>query len=137
MGPARSSSPCNDLAPPGPSTTDGLWLYPTVPADPRQRELAFRAGVNIVMYALTGNYKADQVHVPALLEGSASETAMASAPMTRFRPFDRSCLWPLIARLARSCGPFWLRSLGSTCAARRSCAIALGAAGTGARQSGA
>jgi len=33
-----------------------------------QREMAFRAGVNIVMYALTGNYKADQVHVPALLE---------------------------------------------------------------------
>ena len=27
-----------------------------------------RAGVNIVMYAMTGNYKADQVHVPALLE---------------------------------------------------------------------
>ena len=27
-----------------------------------------RAGVNIVMYTLTGNYKADQVHVPALLE---------------------------------------------------------------------
>ena len=25
-------------------------------------------GVNIVMYALTGNYKADLVHVPALLE---------------------------------------------------------------------
>jgi hypothetical protein len=24
--------------------------------------------VNIVMYALTGNYKADQVHVPAILE---------------------------------------------------------------------
>ena len=34
----------------------------------RQRELAYRAGVNLVMYALTGNYKADQVHVPALLE---------------------------------------------------------------------
>jgi Domain of unknown function (DUF4159)/Aerotolerance regulator N-terminal len=34
----------------------------------RQRELAFRSGINIVMYALTGNYKADQVHVPALLE---------------------------------------------------------------------
>ena len=33
-----------------------------------QREMAFRAGVNIVVYALTGNYKADQVHVPALLE---------------------------------------------------------------------
>jgi hypothetical protein len=43
-------------------------LYPVVGSDPRQRELAFRGGVNIVMYALTGNYKADQVHVPALLE---------------------------------------------------------------------
>ncbi|HEY8384137.1 MAG TPA: DUF4159 domain-containing protein [Microvirga sp.] len=46
----------------------GEALYPTVGADPRQREIAFRGGVNIVMYALTGNYKADQVHVPALLE---------------------------------------------------------------------
>ena len=35
---------------------------------PRQRELALRFGVNLVMVALTGNYKADQVHVPALLE---------------------------------------------------------------------
>ena len=34
----------------------------------RQREMAFRTGINMVMYALTGNYKADQVHVPALLE---------------------------------------------------------------------
>jgi len=33
-----------------------------------QREMAMRFGVNLVMYALTGNYKADQVHVPALLE---------------------------------------------------------------------
>jgi hypothetical protein len=32
------------------------------------RELALRFGVNWVMYALTGTYKADQVHVPALLE---------------------------------------------------------------------
>jgi hypothetical protein len=58
----------NDLASAWAIDSDGLWLYPTVPSDPRQRELAFRAGVNIVMYALTGNYKADQVHVPALLE---------------------------------------------------------------------
>ncbi len=43
-------------------------LYPVVPGGERQREMAFRVGVNIVMYALTGNYKADQVHVPALLE---------------------------------------------------------------------
>jgi hypothetical protein len=58
----------NDLAAAWAVDKEGLWLYPTVPADPRQRELAFRAGVNIVMYSLTGNYKADQVHVPALLE---------------------------------------------------------------------
>jgi hypothetical protein len=46
----------------------GQPLYATVPGSERQREFAFRAGVNLVMYALTGNYKADQVHVPALLE---------------------------------------------------------------------
>jgi len=39
-----------------------------VPGDESQREYAYRFGVNLIMYALTGNYKADQVHVPALLE---------------------------------------------------------------------
>lgn len=58
----------NDLAGAWAVDDTGRFLYPTVPADPRQRETAFRAGVNIVMYTLTGNYKADQVHVPALLE---------------------------------------------------------------------
>ena len=43
-------------------------LYPVVPGGERQREMAFRTGVNIVMYALSGNYKADLVHMPALLE---------------------------------------------------------------------
>jgi hypothetical protein len=43
-------------------------LYPVVPGGESQREMAFRAGINIVMHALTGNYKADQVHVPALLD---------------------------------------------------------------------
>ena len=43
-------------------------LLPVVPGGEFQREMAFRVGVNIVLYALTGNYKADQVHVPALLE---------------------------------------------------------------------
>jgi hypothetical protein len=47
---------------------DGQPMLPLVPGEPRQREFAFRAGVNIVMYVLTGNYKADQVHIPALLE---------------------------------------------------------------------
>ena len=40
----------------------------TVEGGERQREMARRFGVNLAMYALTGNYKADQVHVPALLE---------------------------------------------------------------------
>ena len=47
---------------------DGRPLYPAVPGGERQREMAYRTGLNIVMYAMTGNYKADQVHVPALLE---------------------------------------------------------------------
>ncbi|MFN3641707.1 MAG: DUF4159 domain-containing protein [Gemmobacter sp.] len=34
----------------------------------RQREVAYRFGVNLIMHVLTGNYKSDQVHVPALLE---------------------------------------------------------------------
>ncbi|WP_116132369.1 DUF4159 domain-containing protein [Tropicimonas sp. IMCC34043] len=34
----------------------------------RQRELAMRFGVNLIMHVLTGNYKSDQVHVPALLD---------------------------------------------------------------------
>jgi hypothetical protein len=58
----------NDLAGAWAVDDQGRPLYPTVPDDPRQREMAYRAGINIVMYALTGNYKADQVHVPALLE---------------------------------------------------------------------
>jgi Domain of unknown function (DUF4159) len=58
----------NDLAGAWATRPDGQAMLPMVEGEPRQRELAFRAGVNIVMYTLTGNYKADQVHVPALLE---------------------------------------------------------------------
>ena len=58
----------NDLAGAWAMRPDGQPVLPMVEGEPRQRELAFRAGVNIVMYTLTGNYKADQVHVPALLE---------------------------------------------------------------------
>ncbi len=43
-------------------------LYAAVPGGEPQREMAFRFGINLVMYALTGNYKSDQVHVPAILE---------------------------------------------------------------------
>ena len=58
----------NDLAAAWAIGRRGEPLYPVTQSMPRQREMAFRAGTNIVMYALTGNYKADQVHVPALLE---------------------------------------------------------------------
>ncbi len=46
----------------------GSPLLPVIPGGERQREMARRFGVNLVMYALTGNYKTDQVHLPALLE---------------------------------------------------------------------
>ena len=58
----------NDLASAWALDERGRPLYPVVPGGESQREMAFRTGVNIVMHALTGNYKADQVHVPALLE---------------------------------------------------------------------
>jgi hypothetical protein len=58
----------NDFAGAWAIQPDGQPMLPMVGDEPRQREFAFRAGVNIVMYTLTGNYKADQVHVPALLE---------------------------------------------------------------------
>jgi hypothetical protein len=58
----------NDLAGAWAMRPDGQQMLPMVASEPRQREMAYRAGVNIVMYTLTGNYKADQVHVPALLE---------------------------------------------------------------------
>ena len=44
------------------------FLSEPVPGGESQRETAFRFGVNVVMYALTGNYKTDQVHAPALLQ---------------------------------------------------------------------
>ncbi len=58
----------NDLAGAWAVRPDGRSMLPISEEEPRQREFAFRAGVNIVMYVLTGNYKADQVHAPALIE---------------------------------------------------------------------
>ncbi|MGB4107063.1 MAG: DUF4159 domain-containing protein [Alphaproteobacteria bacterium] len=34
----------------------------------RMQDMEYRFGVNLVMYALTGNYKADQVHIPHILQ---------------------------------------------------------------------
>jgi len=46
----------------------GGYTYPCTPGGERQRELSFRLGVNLVLYALTGNYKKDQVHIPFILK---------------------------------------------------------------------
>lgn len=49
---------------------NGTWMLPVGrgTAGERQREIALRFGVNLIMHVLTGNYKSDQVHVPALLD---------------------------------------------------------------------
>jgi hypothetical protein len=46
----------------------GTPLYSVAPGGERQREWAYRFGINLVMYALTGNYKADLVHAPFIHE---------------------------------------------------------------------
>ena len=46
----------------------GNYDFPCEPGGERQRELAFRMGVNLVMYALCLDYKADQVHVPFIMK---------------------------------------------------------------------
>jgi Domain of unknown function (DUF4159)/Aerotolerance regulator N-terminal len=58
----------NDWAAAWAVDSSGRPLVDVSPGGEEQRELAVRFGINVVMYALTGNYKSDQVHVPALLE---------------------------------------------------------------------
>lgn len=43
-------------------------MFAVIPGGEEQREQAYRFGVNLVMYVLTGNYKADQVHLPTILD---------------------------------------------------------------------
>jgi len=50
------------------SDDNGQWLYSTIPDESAQRLWAFRGGLNIVLYVLTGNYKADQIHAPEILK---------------------------------------------------------------------
>jgi hypothetical protein len=58
----------NDWAAAWATDASGRNPYAVMPGGARQRVMAYRFGVNLVMYALTGNYKGDQVHVPAILE---------------------------------------------------------------------
>jgi hypothetical protein len=45
----------------------GNYEYQCVPGGQRQREIAFRMGINLVMYALCLDYKSDQVHVDFIM----------------------------------------------------------------------
>lgn len=58
----------NDYAAAWAVDANGQPIYPVTPGGERQREMSYRFGVNLVMYALTGNYKSDQVHVSKILE---------------------------------------------------------------------
>jgi hypothetical protein len=60
----------NDWASAWSVDADGMPLLPVGrgTTGERQREMALRFGVNLIMHVLSGNYKSDQVHVPALLE---------------------------------------------------------------------
>jgi hypothetical protein len=46
----------------------GNYDFTCEPGGERQRELAFRLGVNLVMYALCLDYKSDQVHVQTIMK---------------------------------------------------------------------
>ncbi len=58
----------NDWAAAWAVDAQGRPMVDVTPGGDEQREMAIRFGINVVMYALTGNYKTDQVHAPAILE---------------------------------------------------------------------
>ncbi len=58
----------NDYAAAWALDDQGRPLFDVTPGGETQREIAYRFGINVVMYCLTGNYKTDQVHVPTLLK---------------------------------------------------------------------
>ncbi|GIU66893.1 DUF4159 domain-containing protein [Candidatus Phycosocius spiralis] len=73
---------------------DGDWAYawakaPRAPTlgdldvEPTPSEWSIRVGINVVLYALTGNYKADQIHMPALLERFGRRNSTTDMPDAR------------------------------------------------------
>ena len=63
----------NDWASAWATNSEGRPIAAVVPGGERQRETAYRFGVNVVMYTMTGNYKTDVVHAPALLQRLGNE----------------------------------------------------------------
>lgn len=58
----------NDLAGAWARDSFGRWEFDVSPGGERQREMAFRLGINVVMYALCLDYKEDLVHIPFILK---------------------------------------------------------------------
>jgi hypothetical protein len=58
----------NDLAGAWSRDAFGRWEHEVTPGGERQREMAFRLGINLVMYAMCLDYKEDLVHVPFIMK---------------------------------------------------------------------
>jgi hypothetical protein len=58
----------NDLGGAWDGDSFGGYTFPCTPGGERQREMAFRLGVNLALYSLTENYKKEQVHIPFILK---------------------------------------------------------------------
>lgn len=58
----------NDLSGAWARDAFGRWEFEVTPGGERQREMAFRLGINIMMYALCLDYKDDLVHTPFILK---------------------------------------------------------------------
>ena len=109
----------------------GNWEYECVPGGARQRELAFRMGINLVMYALCLDYKSDQVHVEYIMRRRRCRfcTSIRCGSSKRRSPF--ATISPVRWALSFWCTPMRRRRGPSirSCTARpstpRSCAPSL------------
>nr|WP_294917218.1 DUF4159 domain-containing protein [uncultured Neokomagataea sp.] len=58
----------------------GNHPYATIPGGDEQRTIAYRFGLNMIVYALTGNYKSDQAHYPEMLHRLGQSATSNSNP---------------------------------------------------------
>ena len=53
-------------------------IFTVIPGGEKQREFSYRFGINLVMYSMTGNYKADQVHIKSILKRLSNKSSEKS-----------------------------------------------------------
>ncbi|MEW6775019.1 MAG: DUF4159 domain-containing protein [Bdellovibrionota bacterium] len=58
----------NDLGGAWARSYGGSFVHACEPGGEAQRQMAYRLGLNLVMYALTVDYKKDQVHIPFIMK---------------------------------------------------------------------